>query len=160
MFTILVPDYIAINHPHSHCISFNGNTKDEFEAEGYSYTTTDSDELYSKYCADEWNDHSFSVNDFPECNQMILAYIIDNEDGISDQDSIYSDEFLQFREEFFDTLIESLEELRAEGFFKSVYEEDILLNFEVREYYEEDEMLDIFERLNAKEESSLYAKWL
>lgn len=160
MFTILVPDYIAMNHPHSYCISFNGNTKDELKAEGYSYTTTDSDELYYKYCAEEWNDHSFSENDFPECNQIILAYIIENEDAISDQDSNYSDEFLQFREAFFNTLIESLEQLREEGFFKSVYQEDILLNFEVREYYEEDEMLEIFERLNSTEESSLYAKWL
>jgi hypothetical protein len=32
--------------------------------------------------------------------------------------------------------------------------------FEVREYYQEDEMLQIFKRLNTKEELSIYEKWL
>jgi hypothetical protein len=53
-----------------------------------------------------------------------------------------------------------IEQLRAEEFFKSVYQEHILINFEVREYYQEDEMLEIFKRLNTKEELSIYAKWL
>jgi len=162
IFTIRVPDYIAINHPKSYCISFDGNTTDEFEAEGYCYTTTDSEELYYKYCSEEWNDHSISENDFPDCNKIILEYIIEdeNENVNSDQEYNYSDEFLQFREDFFDTLIKSIEQLRAEGFFKSVYHEHILINFEVREYYKEAEMLEIFKRLNAKEDLCLYAKWL
>lgn len=160
IFSILVPDYIAINHQKSYCISFNGNTADEFEAEGYCYTTTDSEELYYKYCADEWDNHSISENDFPECNKIILEYIIENENDISDQNFNYSAEFIQFREDFFEILIQSLAQLRAEGFFKSVYKEPILINFEVREYYQEDEMLKIFERLNTKEDVSLYAKWL
>lgn len=89
-----------------------------------------------------------------------MEYIIENENVISDQDFNYSDEFLQFREDFFDALIKSIEQLRAEGFFKSVNLEHILINFEVREYYQEDEMLEIFKRLNTKEDSCLYAKWL
>lgn len=160
IFTILVPDYIAINHQKSYCISFNGNTTDEFEAKGYCYTTTDSGELYYKYCSDEWDNHSISENDFPECNKIVLKYIIENEKVISDQDCNYSDQFLQFREDFFETLIESLEELREDGFFKSIYQEHILINFEVREYYQEDEMLEIFERLNTEEDLCLYEKWL
>lgn len=160
IFSILVPDYIAINHQKSYCISFNGNTIAEFEANGYCYTTKDSDELYYKYCADEWNDHSISENDFPECNKIILEYIIENENVISDQSFNYSAEFNQFREDFFELLIQSLAQLRAEGFFKSVYEEHILINFEVRDYYQEDEMLEIFERVNTKEDVGLYANWL
>ncbi|WP_238916888.1 DUF4303 domain-containing protein [Clostridium sp. YIM B02555] len=160
IFTIIVPDYIATNHPKSYCISFNGNTTDEFEAEGYCYTTADSEELYYKYCSDEWNDHSISENDFPECNKIVLEYIIENENVISNKDCNYTDEFLQFREDFFDTLIKSIEQLRAEEFFKSVYQEHILINFEVREYYQEDGMLEIFKRLNTKEELSIYVKWL
>jgi hypothetical protein len=160
IFSILVPDYIAMNHLKSYCISCNGNTTDEFEAEGYDYTTTDPDELYYKYCADEWNVHSISENDFPECNKIVLEYIIENEDVISDHNCNYSNEFLKFREEFFETLIQLIAQLRAEGFFESVYQEHILVNFEVRDYYQEDEMLEIFERLNIKEDVSLYAKWL
>lgn len=160
IFTILVPDYIAINHPKSYCVSFNGNTIDEFESRGYSHTTTDSSELHYKYCSEEWDDHSISENDFPECNKIVLEYIIENENIISDQDRNYSDEFLKFRENFFDTLIQSLEQLRTEGFFKSVYQEHILINFEVREYYPEDRMLEIFTRLNTKEDSILYEKCL
>ncbi|MBP1907557.1 hypothetical protein J2Z32_004232 [Paenibacillus turicensis] len=160
IFSILVPDYIAINHQKSYCISFNGNTVDDFEANGYCYTTTDSDELYYKYCADEWNDHSISENDFPECNKIILEYIIENETVISDDDFNYCAEFIQFREDFFETLIQLIEQLKAEGFFKSVYQEHLLINFEVRDYYQEDEMLKIFERLNTKEDAGLYAKWL
>lgn len=79
---------------------------------------------------------------------------------LSNQDYNYTDEFLQFREEFFDTLIKSIEQLRTERVFKSVYQENILINFEVREYYQEDEMLEIFKRMNTKEDVCLYEKWL
>lgn len=78
--------------------------------------------------------------------------MIENENVISDQIFNYSDEFIQFRKDLFEILIQALAQLRPEGFFKSVYQEYILINFEVRDYYQEDEMLEIFERINTKED--------
>lgn len=47
--------------------------------------------------------------------------MIENENVISDQIFNYSDEFIQFRKDLFEILIQALAQLRPEGFFKSVY---------------------------------------
>ena len=60
----------------------------------------------------------------------------------------------------FDFLIKCLKQLRDEKYFESVYPERILINFEVWEYYNEDEMMRIFEELNTKEEAKLFSRFL
>ena len=160
IFTISVPDYIAINHPNSNCICFNGNTVKEFEEEGHSYNSKDPDELYYQYNMEEWEEHSLSDNDFPRSNEIIRDYIIRNEASISDEESCYTKDFMQFRDVFFEYLIQNIEQLKTEGFFDSFPSKGILLNFEVREYYDEDEMCRIFERLNTKKDAAQFKKWL
>ena len=160
IFVISVPDYIAINHPHSYCITFNGNTIEEFEENGYSFNSTNPDELYYKYNMEEWDDHSLTNNDFSKSNEIILNYIIDNESFISDDQCSYTEDFICFRDELFECLIRGLEQLRIEKFFNSILADSILINFYVREYYDEDEMYQIFERLNTEKELDQFKKWI
>jgi hypothetical protein len=130
-------------------------------SDGYSYAnTTDGVALTYKYSANEWSNETFTNNDFPKSNSIILDYVTENEDKITDEDCNFTEEFMKFRTDFFNCLIESLKQLRDEKFFETVYPERILINFEVREYYEDDEMIRIFEYLNTQEEAELFAKFL
>ena len=46
-------------------------------------------------------------------------------------------------------------------YFESVYPERILIDFQVEEYYDnEEKMIHIFEELNTKEETKLFARFL
>ena len=100
----------------------------------------------------------------PRCSEivdsMILAYITENEQNITDEEK-YTEELTKFKTEFFDFLIKCLKQLRDEKYFESVYPERILINFQVEEYYDnEKKMIHIFEELNTKEETKLFAQFL
>jgi hypothetical protein len=116
-------------------------------------------DLGLRYSADEWSNETFTKNDFPRSNLMILDYVIENEDKIVGEDDKYTEEFMKFRTDFFNCLIKCLKQLRDEKFFETAYPEKVLINFEVREYYDKDEMIRIFECLNTKEEAELFAEY-
>jgi hypothetical protein len=117
-------------------------------------------DLGLRYSADEWSNEAFTKNDFPRSNSIILDYVIENEDKIVGEDDNYTEEFMKFRTDFFGCLIKGLKQLRDEKFFETVYLEKVLINFEVREYYDNDEMVRIFESLNTKEEAELFAEYV
>jgi hypothetical protein len=130
-------------------------------SDGYSYAnTTNEVALVYKYSADEWNNEAFTDNDFSKSNSIIQDYVIENRDMIEEKDYQFTEGFKVFRTEFFSFLIKCLKQLRDEKFFDSVYPERVLINFEVREYYENEEMVRIFECLNTKEETELFAEWI
>jgi hypothetical protein len=188
IFTVCAPDYIAINHPNSYCLQANGNTIVDFELTGFSYADPNikpdrweldvrdkySDlftidflinnvkgwGLCSKYSVNEWSNEAFRDDDFPKSNSIILDYVIKNEDKIADKDYKFTEEFRKFRTDFFNCLIKGLKQLRDEKFFETAYPEKVLINFEVREYYDEDERVRIFECLNTKEEAELFAEYV
>ena len=113
-----------------------------------------------KYSVEEWPPRTFSDNGFPKSDSMILAYITENEQNITDEEK-YTEELTKFKTEFFDFLIKYLKQLRDEKYFESVYSERILINFQVEEYYDnEKKMIHIFEELNTKEETKLFARFL
>ena len=112
-----------------------------------------------KYSVEEWPPRTFSDNGFPKSDSMILAYITENEQNITDEEK-YTEELAEFKTEFFDFLIKCLKQLRDEKYFESVYPERIVINFEVMEYYSEEEEMRIFEELNTKEEAKQYARAL
>ena len=117
------------------------------------------DALNYKYSVEEWPPKTFSDNGFPKSDSMILAYITENEQNITDEEK-YTEELTKFKTEFFNFLIKSLKQLRDEKYFESVYPERMLINFEVWEFYSEEEMMRIFEELNTKEEAKLFARFL
>ena len=118
------------------------------------------DILDYKYSMEEWINTAFTDNDFPKSDSMILAYITENEQNITDEEK-YTEELAEFKTEFFDFLIKCLKQLRDEKYFESVYPERILINFQVEEYYDnEKKMIHIFEELNTKEEAKLFARFL
>ena len=136
---------------------------------------SDSLEYDYKYNSEEWVNDIFKDNDFPKSNAIVLNYYKKNEKDVFDEDddkdenissdsydrdSGYSIEFIKFRTEFFNFLIKCLKQLRDEKYFESVYPERILINFEVREFYSEEEMIHIFEELNTKEEAKQYTRAL
>ena len=139
---------------------------------GYSFAKPEGDAFYYKYCSEEWRNTFFTANDFPKSNSMILAYIIENEKDIGDdsdeapssetydRDSGYSEGFVKFRTEFFNFLIKCMRQLRDEKYFESVYPERVMINFEVREYFTEEEQIRIFEELNSKKEAKEFARYL
>jgi hypothetical protein len=150
----------------------SGNTREDLLAnvlskivdsgsDGYSYANTTGEVALSyKYSAEEWSNEAFTDNDFPKSNSIILDYVTENEDKITDEDCNFTEEFMKFRTDFFNCLIKGLKQLRDEKFFETVYPERVLINFDVREYYDNDEMIRIFECLNTKEEVELFAEWL
>ena len=118
------------------------------------------DILDYKYSVEEWLKKTFTDNGFPKSDSMILAYITENEQNITDEEK-YTEELTKFKTEFFDFLIKCLKQLRDEKYFESVYPERILINFQVEEYYDnEKKMIHIFEELNTKEETKLFARFL
>ncbi len=118
------------------------------------------DILDYKYSVEEWLKKTFTDNGFPKSDSMILAYITENEQDITDEEK-YTEELTKFKTEFFDFLIKCLKQLRNEKYFESVYPERILINFQVEEYYDnEKKMIHIFEELNTKEEAKQYARAL
>ena len=152
----------------------DGESEDEI-AKWYKFI--DSEALYYnyKYNSEEWINETFTDNEFPKSNAIVLNYYKKNEKDVFDEDddkdenissdsydrdSGYSIEFIKFRTEFFNFLIRCLKQLRDEKYFESMYPERILINFEVWEYYNEDEMMGIFEELNTKEEAKLFARFL
>jgi hypothetical protein len=119
-----------------------------------------SDALDYKYLVETWMNKTFTNNDFPKSDSMILAYITENEQNITDEEK-YTEELTKFKTEFFDFLIKCLKQLRDEKYFESVYPERILIDFQVEEYYDnEEKMIHIFEELNTKEEAKLFARFL
>lgn len=118
------------------------------------------DILDYKYSVEEWLKKTFTDNGFPKSDSMILAYITENEEDITDEEK-YTEELAEFKTEFFKFLIKCLKQLRDEKYFESVYPERILINFQVEEYYDnEKKMIHIFEELNTKEEAKLFARFL
>ena len=118
------------------------------------------DILDYKYSVEEWLKKTFTDNGFPKSDSMILAYITENEQNITDEEK-YTEELTKFKTEIFDFLIKCLKQLRDEKYFESVYPERILINFQVEEYYDnEKKMIHIFEELNTKEEAKLFARFL
>ena len=118
------------------------------------------DILDYKYSVEEWLKKTFTDNGFPKSDSMILAYITENEEDITDEEK-YTEELAEFNTEFFKFLIKCLKQLRDEKYFESVYPERILINFQVEEYYDnEKKMIHIFEELNTKEEAKQYARAL
>ena len=74
-----------------------------------------SDALDYKYLVEAWMNKTFTNNDFPKSDSMILAYITENEQNITDEEK-YTEELTKFKTEFFDFLIKCLKQLRDEIF--------------------------------------------
>ena len=68
-----------------------------------------------KYSVEEWPPRTFSDKGFPKSDSMILAYITENEQNITDEEK-YTEELTKFKTEFFDFLIKCLKQLRDEIF--------------------------------------------
>jgi hypothetical protein len=89
-------------------------------------------DLGLRYSADEWSNEAFTGKDFPKSNSIILDYVIENEDKLTNEDCNFTEEFIKFikfRTDFFECLIKVLKQLRDEKFFDAVYPERILINF-------------------------------
>lgn len=69
--------------------------------------------------------------------------------------------FEDFQNKLYETCIEVLENLKNEGFFKSVLDVDIFLNFEVTEYeFRRKKVKEIISRLNGDKYKNEYFEWM
>ena len=160
-----------------------GNTEYNFKKGGYSLSNNDG--LYYYYCSEEWDgkSHSFTSKDFPKTDAVIMDYCVKNKDSITEGevkivDGVYcgdlrfTKEFLKFQVELFDFLIDSMVHLRENVFFVSAYNGKMLLNVEfpnydgeeeeegMEGYYTADKNIEVFERLNDKEDVKQYRKFI
>ena len=152
IFVITANDYIVMDTPE--CLNFCGNTMSELTQNEIS---TDSD-IY--YLPEEWTDTYFSENSFPKANTLIFEFMTQNEKLFADENHFYTKDFLSFRKELFYQIVDTLESLKNEQFYSECYNGKMLINFYVRDYFEDEEMYEIFERLNSKEDGVKFREFM
>lgn len=125
----------------------------------------DSKNLWYYYFSEEWEP---SEQELPKTNDIILRYFSGiNLEDISDDDCAFTEEFLKFRADLFDFLVECLVHLKQEGLFAATYDGKMLIDFQAHNfedrydsYYSEDAEIKIFERLNAEEDAKQHKKYV
>ena len=114
---------------------------------------------YYRLCPEEWGICYSVHNEFKEINNMLEAFQKENSDKIKDYETnVYTIFFREFRKKIFNVCIESLLELKYEGFFNSNSQENIELNFWVIEFLDEEYSINIFSKLNNGEIVDKYKK--
>lgn len=107
------------------------------------------DRYYYKFCEQEWEIWDAADNEFQEIRNTLVEFQENNKDKISDSKTfIYTEFFNEFRDKIFDICIQALKELKGEKFFEEKCKEDIMINFMVPEYLDEDYSMEIFSQLN------------
>ena len=131
---------------------------------GYSFSDTDDEALDYKYMSVNWPSSPFTEDVLPRSNAIIMDYFQEaaakDRSEFVDDDHEFTEAYEQLRAEFLERLLGYMKELRADGYFESVYPEKIFVNFEVWEHYSNEEMVRIFEELNSKEEAEEFARWM
>lgn len=102
-------------------------------------TQEDPDEsLYYKFTPDEWHDDSFASENFDGLNEWL----------VEKNEELVGHEFVEHRDKVFEIAVQVLEELTREQVFHGTDPECIIL-FSVSDSFDEEFMLDTFERLNS-----------
>ena len=107
------------------------------------------DYFYYKYSCVEWDIWNSNEDKFNLISSNIKEYIEKNEFKFVNQDYSYTDEFFELQSKIFDICVKSLKEFSNSKLYKK--HSNIILNFEVREYFDEDEIIKIFSYLNPDE---------
>lgn len=109
------------------------------------------DFLYYKYEPAEWKYESEGAEaEFDKiCKELCkeLDKLPDDEDS-----------FETFQTTLFQTCVDVLEELRNDNFFKKIIGEEIFLLFSVSDSLDEEELIEIVNRLNSQKYATEYAK--
>ncbi len=121
------------------------NTKEALEKE----IDNEEDRYYYKFCEQEWEIWDAADNEFQEIRNSLLEFQENNKDKISDSESIYTEFFDEFREKIFDICVQALIEIKDEGFFQDKCKENIIINFMIPEYLDEDYSIEVFSKLNS-----------
>lgn len=122
------------------------NTKEALEEQ----IEDEEDRYYYKFCEQEWEIWDAADDEFQELSDILVEFQENNEDKISDSKTcIYTEFFEEFREKVFDTCVQSLIEIKDEGFFQDKCKESVFINFMVSEYLNEDYSIEVFSRLNS-----------
>lgn len=140
------------------------NTEEEYEKNLKKYLEKEphSQLMYYKYCPEESCHWDVGKSAFDILNDDYISMVKKQEyDG--DYDSFCStDEFDDFYEELEETCLRSIEELKTEGILEKLQLKNMLFQYYVREYYDEDKEIEMFERLNNNDETAIkeFAEWL
>jgi hypothetical protein len=133
------------SHSAAESIGVVANTKEALEEQ----IEDEEDRYYYKFCEQEWEIWNGADDEFQEIRNSLLEFEENNKDKISDSESIYTEFFDEFREKVFDTCVQALIEIKDEGFFKDNCKENIIINFMVPEYLDEDYSIEVFSKLNS-----------
>ena len=145
------PDVYSFTLDISDCLTSIGVVAN---TESYLKEKTDNninhkDYFYYKYSYVEWDIWKGIEGEFNSIARNIKEYIEKNEFKFVNQDYSYTDEFLELQSKIFNICVESLKEFSNSKLYKK--HSNIILNFEVREYFDEDEMIKIFSYFNHDE---------
>lgn len=121
------------------------NTKEALEEQ----IEDEEDRYYYKFCEQEWEIWDAADNEFQEIRNTLVEFQENNKDKISDSETcIYTEFFDEFREKIFDICVQALIEIKDENFFEDKSKENVIINFMVFEYFDEDYSMEIFSKLN------------
>lgn len=109
---------------------------------------------YYKFCEEEWEINEDQSPNFQKIKQNLINYLQSHE--ITDENYIYTDLFIAFRNKIFKTCVEALLTLKRRGIFL----DNIIINFYVREYFNGEEAIDIFKTLNEKDNISDFIEYI
>ena len=130
-------------------IGINANTV-HFLAEQADSDSTDY--WYYKYCEEEWELSHWFKDISAEMNQ----YLLDNEAIFSDPDTYeYTEAFEEHSEKIVDCCVNALTRFRNS---LGQNHSDIILTFYIRDYFDGDGRIEIFQELNSKSAAEEYAE--
>lgn len=105
---------------------------------------------YYKYCEEEWE----FFDTFEEISADMQKYLDENDEAFSNPETFeYTEAFDEHCDKMIDSCINALVCLRQSMDEK---QSDILLSFNLREYLDEEERVDIFKKLNPKKAAQEY----
>lgn len=126
-------------------------------ANTYSYLegqveADDEDYTYYKYCEEEWD----LYEDVKEVSSLLQAEYNEMEEKCDE------DEFDELQNEHAEKIIDICKNVMKKFKETDTYKEfkKLYLNVYVREYFDEEETIQIFEELNGKESIEEYSEWI
>lgn len=106
------------------------------------------DYCYYKYAEEEWGIMEAASEEFEDLADAVRNYLEEHSDDFTDEDYCFTEEYQAFRDELFGTCLRTLRDfVKNEG---TQYPQ-ICWNFYVREFFEAEDMAEIYRLLNQNE---------
>lgn len=111
------------------------------------------DYFYYKYAEEEWGISEAAEEEFEEVSDMVRDYLEENgEQFIDEEGDCLNEHYEDFRNELFGTCLRTLIAVSQENLEAGENQPELLWNFYVREFFEAEDMAEIYKMLNRNPE--------